>query len=165
MRANRFAVLACAGAAVAGLASVGAEAQSLSGFGRKNRMQEREKEKPYIPPSKPTEKIFPLNATFTAISINGKPFPGERPSFSVDKQYRARGFGGCNTFAATAFPLREQRLAVGPLALTKSSCDKSLAAAEQQFLVALRTSGQWDFVGAQLVIKTQAGELKFERAL
>ncbi len=51
------------------------------------------------------------------MSLNGKPFAGaDRPSFIIDKQYRARGFGGCNTFAATAFPLKEQHLAVGPLA-------------------------------------------------
>ncbi len=82
----------------------------------------------YIPPMKAQEKIFPLDSTWTAVSLNGKPFAGaDRPSFIIDKQYRARGFGGCNTFAATAFPLKEQHLAVGPLALTKRSCDKASA--------------------------------------
>jgi heat shock protein HslJ len=161
MRTSRIAVLV--GAAAALFAAGAAEAQSPSGFGRKFRTQE--KEKPYIPPSRPTEKVFPLDATWTAVSLNGKSFSGERPSFSIDKQYRARGFGGCNSFAATAFPLREQSLAVGPLAMTKRSCDKGLAALEQTFLVALRTAGKWDFVGSTLVIKSQAGELRLERAL
>src|SRR5205085_334278 len=138
----------------------------VTGFGKKYRRGDAEKEKPYIPPSKATEKVFPLDATWTAVSLNGKSFGGgERPSFSIDKQYRARGFGGCNTFAATAFPLREQNLAVGPLAMTKRSCDKGLQATEQSFLIALRTAGKWDFVGSQLVIKSQQGELKLERAL
>lgn len=162
MRTSRIAVLV--GAAVALGAAGAAEAQqSPTGFGRKFRLQN--KEQPYIPPARATEKIFPLDATWTAVSLNGKTFSGERPSFSIDKQYRARGFGGCNSFAATAFPLREQSLAVGPLAITKRSCDKGLAALEQSFLVALRTAGKWDFVGSTLVIKSQAGELRLERAL
>ena len=36
---------------------------------------------------------------------------------------------------------------------------------EKQFLTALRTSVQWDLVAGALVIKTQNGELKFERTL
>jgi heat shock protein HslJ len=111
------------------------------------------------------EKIFPLGATWVAVSLNGKPFTGDRPSFTLDQQFRAKGFAGCNTFAATAYPLREQNLAVGPFALTKKACDKSLMASEQAFLVALRSAGKWDQNGSTLVIKSQAGELRFERAL
>ncbi len=111
------------------------------------------------------EKIFPLGATWIAVSLNGKPFGGDRPSFSLDQQFRAKGFAGCNTYAATAHPLREQNLAVGPFALTKKACDKSVMASEQAFLVALRTAGKWDQDGSTLVIKTQTGELRFERAL
>ena len=104
------------------------------------------------------EKIFPLGATWIAVSLNGKPFGGDRPSFSLDQQFRAKGFAGCNTYAATAYPLREQNLAVGPFALTKKACDKSVMASEQAFLVALRTAGKWDQDGSTLVIKTQTGE-------
>ena len=111
------------------------------------------------------EKEFPLGAAWLAVSLNGKGFPGERPSFTVDQQFRARGFGGCNTFAATAIPARQQRFLVGPFALTKKACDKGLMASEKQFLTALRTSIQWDLVAGALVIKTQNGELKFERTL
>jgi heat shock protein HslJ len=160
MRTGLSAVLVGAAAA---LVAVGAAEAQTFGFGRQHRTQQ--KEKPYVPPSKATDKTFPLDSTWTAISLNGKSFGGERPSFSIDKQYRARGFGGCNSFAATAFPLREQSLAVGPLALTKRPCDKGLAALEQSFLVAFRTAAKWDFVGSQLIIKSQAGELRLERAL
>jgi len=116
-------------------------------------------------PTARQEKIFPLGATWIAVSLNGRTFSGERPSFSLDQQYRARGFGGCNTYSATAYPLRNQGLAVGPLALTKKACDKGVMATEQAFLVALRTSAQWDINGSTLIIKTQNGELRFERAL
>ena len=62
------------------------------------------------------EKQFPVPSNWTAVSLNGKPFGGrDRPTFSLDQQYRAKGFGGCNTYSATSYPLREQRLAVGPV--------------------------------------------------
>jgi heat shock protein HslJ len=111
------------------------------------------------------DKIFPLGTTWIAVSLNGKTFSGDRPSFTLDQQFRAKGFAGCNTFAATAYPLKEQVLAVGPFALTKKSCDKAVMASEQAYLVALRSAGKWDQQGSTLVIKSQNGELVFERAL
>jgi heat shock protein HslJ len=121
---------------------------------------------PKVPQPGQGGKVFPLGSSWLAVSLNGKPFgSAERPSFSLDGQLRARGFGGCNTYAATAYPLREQGLAVGPLALTKRSCDKGIMAAEQAFFVALRTSAKWDIQGSTLIIKSQNGELRFERAL
>jgi heat shock protein HslJ len=110
-------------------------------------------------------KIFPLNSSWVAISLNGKPFGGERPSFKLDDQMRATGFTGCNNYSTTAYPLREQGLAVAPFALTKKTCDKAAMATEQAFLMALRTSGKWDIQGRNLIIKSQTGELLLERSL
>lgn len=119
-----------------------------------------------VPQPGQTDKIFPLGSSWLAVSLNGKPFTGtERPSFNLDGQLRARGFGGCNNYTATAYPLKEQGLAVGPLALTRRSCDKAVMASEQAFFVALRTSAKWDIQGPTLIIKSQNGELRFERAL
>jgi len=119
------------------------------------------------PPSpQKREKQFPVPSSWVVQSLNGKPYSGfDRPTFSLDQQYRLRGFGGCNTFATTAYPLREQRLAVGPLALTKKQCDKPIMEAERAYLIALRTSAQWDLEGLTLVVKTQSGELRFERSI
>ncbi len=36
---------------------------------------------------------------------------------------------------------------------------------EQAFLIALRTSAKWDINGSTLIIRTQNGELRFERSL
>ena len=101
------------------------------------------------------------------MSLNGKAFSGERPTFILDEQFRMRGFGGCNTFAATAYPLRQQKFAVGPFALPtpRKSCDKAITDQENNFLIALRTSVEWDSVLGTLVVKTQNGELKFERSI
>jgi heat shock protein HslJ len=119
-----------------------------------------------VPPPK-QDKMFPVGSSWIAVSLNGKPFSGDRPSFTLDQQFRAKGFGGCNNYSATAYPLRDQGLAVGPFALTKKACDKNVMAIEHAFLVALRTSEKWDLPNgsAILVIKTQNGELRFERAL
>ena len=111
------------------------------------------------------EKIFPVGSSWTAVSLNGRPFTGERPSFTLNKQYRATGFGGCNPFSATAYPLREQGSVVGPFVLTKKSCDRARQQIEQTFLVALRTAAKWDIQGSTLTIEGQNGTLRFERAI
>ena len=112
------------------------------------------------------DKQFPVPSSWIVISLNGKPYTGvDRPTFTLDQQYRAKGFGGCNTYSATAYPLREQRFAVGPLALTKKQCDKGVMETERAYFVALRTAMQWDLEGVTLVIKGQNGELRFERSI
>ena len=120
---------------------------------------------PKVPQPLERDQIFPLGSAWTAISLNGKPFGGERPSFRLDSQLRATGFAGCNTYSTTAYPLRDQGLAVAPFALTKKTCDKASMAIEQAFLMALRTSGKWDIQGRFLIIKSQNGELRLERTL
>lgn len=120
----------------------------------------------YEPVKKAEEKKFPLGAAWVAISLNGKAFSGtERPSFALDDQFRVRGFGGCNSFSTTAFPLREQGIAVGPLALTRKSCDKGVMQTEMAFLTALRSSAKWETQIGSLIIKGPNGEIRFERAL
>lgn len=147
----RFAALIVSAVAI----TASAEAQSPSGSGQ---------QKPSILQKR--ERQFPVPSSWVAISLNGKPFGGrDRPTFSLDQQYRAKGFGGCNTYSATSYPLREQRLAVGPFALTKKQCGKDVMEAERAFLVALRTAMQWDLEGSSLVVKSQSGELRFERSI
>jgi heat shock protein HslJ len=148
-------------AVVAALVFAGeAEAQGM-------RRRNQDEQKPQGPkPGEKEEKRFPIGQSWIAISLNGKAFGGsERPAFSLDEQFRVRGFGGCNSFSATAYPLKEQGIAVGPLALTRRNCDKGVMATEQAFLTSLRTAAKWDTVVGSLVIKGPNGELKFERAL
>ncbi len=116
------------------------------------------------PPPK-QEKQFPLGGSWTAVSISGKPPGSNRPTLQVDENLRGTGFAGCNIFSATAYPLREQAFAVGPIALTKKACDAGQMASERAFLVALRAAQKWDLVDGRLVITGGAGELRFERGL
>ena len=157
MKAFRIAVLFLAAAA-----STPADAQRRPGSQSSDPQKQPPKNEGLAPRQ---EKTFPTKVAWMAVSLNGKPFSGERPTFILDEQFRLRGFGGCNTFSATAYPLREQRFAVGPFALTKKACDKALMDQEKNFLIALRTSVQWETVAGDLVIKSQNGELKFQRSI
>ncbi len=159
MRLFRLAVLT-----LSVLAMATAEAQTRRRAPAQQQQQGEQQQQ--SPGPKKEEKRFPVPSSWVALSLNGKPYDGaDRPTFSLDQQYRAKGFGGCNTYSATAYPLREQGLAVGPFALTKKSCDKAAMSAEQAFLVALRTSAKWDITGSTLIIRTGNGELRFERSL
>lgn len=162
MRALGF--MAVAGALVATTVSANAQASNL-GWG-KNRGNGDQQSSGYEQVKKGEEKRFPLGSAWIAVSLNGKPYGGsERPAFTLDEQFRVQGFGGCNSFSATAFPLREQGIAVGPLAMTRRECDKAAQANEMAFLTALRTSAKWDTKVGSLVIKGPNGEIKFERSL
>ena len=133
---------------------------------RRNQMPSREElGTPQSAPIQQQEKNFPLGAAWTVISLNGKPVADRRATLMVDANLRGTGFGGCNTFSAAAYPLRSQGFAVGPLALTKRSCDKALSDFERAYLTALRGTRNWDLVEGKLVLKGAAGELRFDRAL
>lgn len=118
----------------------------------------------YIPPAQ-QEKTFPLGGAWAAVSLNGKPVADRRATFHVDANLRGTGFGGCNTFSAASYPLRQQGFAVGPLALTKRTCDKAMLDFERSYLTALRGARNWDLVNGKLVIKGAAGEVQFDRTL
>ncbi|MBM3084598.1 META domain-containing protein [Chelatococcus daeguensis] len=139
-------------------------AQTRSGQPNNAAQAAREKERQTNVPQQ-AEKQFPVGTSWVAISLNDKPYSGDRPGFALDAQYRARGFGMCNTYSATAYPLRDQGFAVGPLAMTKKDCGKQVMAAERAFLVALRTARKWDLVNGQLVLTGESGTLRFERVL
>ena len=151
-----------------GLLLVAAAAGAAEAQSRRRGGDDGQKGTPgYERPPPKQDKTFPTKVSWTAVSLNGKAFSGERPTFILDEQFRMRGFGGCNTFAATAYPLRQQKFAVGPFALPtpRKSCEKAITEQENNFLIALRTSVEWDSVLGILVLKTQNGELKFERSI
>jgi len=157
---------------IAALGLIGpAGAQELRG-GRESSSQGQARQKEEADakrqaPQRRQEKQFPVSVPWLARSLNNRSFSGDRPAITLDANFRIKGFGGCNTFSATAYPLRNQGFAVGPLALTKRSCDKATSDLERSFLVALRTAQKWDVTadGTTLVIQGQNGELRFERSL
>lgn len=117
-----------------------------------------------VPQPRP-EKQFPIGAQWTLVSLNGRAVSGERPSMLLDAQLQAKGYAGCNTYQATAYPLQQQGFVVGPIAVTKRACESGAMANETAFLRMLRAARKWDLVEGRLVLQGQAGELRFERAL
>lgn len=113
----------------------------------------------------PQAKPFPFNVSWTLVSMNGKPPGSDQPTLQLDSQSRMRGYAGCNTFSATAFPLKNQSMAVGPIAVTRKECDKGVMDAEKDYLIALRTARQWEVRDGNLYLRSERGELKFARAL
>ena len=110
------------------------------------------------------DKQFPIKTAWIVSSFQGKNFGVDRPTFVLDDNYRAKGFGGCNTYSATAYPLRGQGFGVGPIALTKKTCDKNTMDLEKAFLIVLRSSEKWDLVEGSLVLSGSKGSIKLERS-
>lgn len=163
MRTGSFMVRVLFAAAVIAVLA-GAMPTSLQAQGSRDPARPQAQDNNPVPQARP-EKQFPLGASWSLVSISGRSFGGERPTLVVDEQLRAKGFAGCNTFSATAYPLREQGFVVGPVAVTRKACDGSTNANERTFLTALRGARKWDLVNGQMVIQGVAGELRFERAL
>jgi heat shock protein HslJ len=111
------------------------------------------------------EKTYPFGWSWSAVSINGKPYGPDRPTLQLDENLRGSGYAGCNTWSATIYPLREQGFAVGPIAVTRKACPKPQADLEKEFLFALRSAQKWDLVSGRLVLTNPRGQLIFERAI
>jgi heat shock protein HslJ len=106
------------------------------------KMKGREPEKAPVRTG-PAEQQFPFGATWILSEIGGKPVSGDAPSFTLDDKLRAVGFGGCNTFSMALYPIREQKLAAGAIALTRKSCGKELDDNEHTMLVTLHSLPKW----------------------
>jgi heat shock protein HslJ len=111
------------------------------------------------------QKQFPVGFSWTLVSMNGKPPTGEKPTLTIDDNYRGTGFSGCNSYSATTFPIAKQGFAVGPVAVTRRACDAAVTTSERAFLVAFRTANAWDLLSGQLILKSGNTELRFERAI
>lgn len=158
-KTRRFAVLCAAG--LVALSLVAADA-ALAQRGKARPTQDPNEGKVQTDTQ---PKQFPFGWSWSAVSLAGKPVGAERPTLTVDEGLRGSGFGGCNTFSASMYPIKDQGFAVGPLAVTKRACDKAISATEHSFLLALRLSQKWDIVGGKLILKTGRGDLVFERSL
>ena len=119
---------------------------------------------PAAPAAQKEEKTFPKDSNWTLRSMNGKALPsGMEATLKIDGQFRGSGFSGCNTWSATMWPVRNQRFAVGPVALTKKQCDASAMAFERAYLTTLHNQSSWDLVNGMLEVKSASGTLSFAR--
>lgn len=130
------------------------------------KMPRRQEEKVPTGPSGPVEQQFPYGATWILSEMGGKPVSGDAPSFSLDDKLRATGFGGCNTFSMALYPIKEQKLAAGSIAMTKKTCGKELDDVEHNILVALHSLPKWHLEpNGDLTITGQTVVMRFRRGL
>ena len=112
------------------------------------------------------EKTFPLGTIWVLQSIDGKPVTGDAPSFKIDSALRASGFAGCNTFSMTLYPVKDQKLAAGGIALTRNVCDAGTMAREHTMLLALHSLPKWDLaVDGTLSVRNGATLLVFRNGI
>lgn len=116
------------------------------------------------PPAGP-EKEFPKSVTWSLVQMDGaKIDPALNITFSVDSNLRGSGFSGCNSWSATMYPLPGQKLATGPYAVTRKSCEKPVNEREFRILSILASGPVWDIDRDDLVITAPQGTLRFIRA-
>jgi len=123
-----------------------------------------------VPPSLPkpldnkNSLAFPVNRTFVAVAYKDQRFKDDRPSILVSSSNRGTGFSACNNWSATILPRPDQRLAVGPVAISKRQCEARLMHNEQVFLYVLRTAQSWTYDGHTLTLSGPYGSMTFEAA-
>ncbi len=110
------------------------------------------------------ESPFPTKATWQLSTINGKSPPADA-SLLIDENLRGTGSSGCNTWSATLYPVKGHRLAMGPVAMTKKTCPPEVNNFERAYLTVLRSGPVWDLKGSTLTVKSQYGELVYNRGL
>lgn len=122
--------------------------------------------RPALRPGAP-EKPFPFGTTWVLRAIDGKPVAAaDPPSFSLDQTLRATGFAGCNTFSMALYPIKDQKLAAGAIAMTRKVCDKGMMAAERGFLVGLHSLPRWEVSPlGDLTIRAPAAVMAFRRGI
>ena len=130
------------------------------------KMLRRQQEKAPTPTG-PAEQQFPFGATWILSEVAGKSVAGDAPSFNLDDKLRAVGFGGCNTFSMALYPIKEQKLAAGSIAMTRKTCSKDVDDTEHTMLVTLHSLPKWHLESnGDLTVTAQNGSvMRFRRGL
>jgi heat shock protein HslJ len=120
---------------------------------------------PVQPKPLPTAALaFPFDRTMVAVTYKDQHFKDDRPSILVSQNNRGTGYSACNNWSATVIARKDNRMAVGPVAISKRVCDARLMHNEQVFLFVLRTAQAWTYDGRILTINGPYGPMTFEPA-
>lgn len=122
--------------------------------------------KPAAKPAEPAKRSlpFPLGRAFIAVSYKDQAFKDDRPTLLISPQLRGSGFSACNNWSATVIPRADQRMAVGPVALTRRKCDDRLMHNEQVYIFVMQTAQAWYYDGRLLTLDGPYGKIVFEPA-
>jgi heat shock protein HslJ len=157
----RIRLLGCAiGLGALALSNVSVSAQGV----RRHPPKDQPADAPLIPADQ--QKQYQTGNTWVLKAFNDKPPPvTDEVTFTIDSTYRGYGFSGCNTWSATIYPIKNQKFAVGPIAITHNQCDKDKMEFETSYLVYIHSNPSWDVVGGDLILKGQTGTMRFQRSL
>ena len=106
------------------------------------------------------EPEFPINALWSLTDINGQA-PPSGASLMIDGQLRGSGSSGCNTWSATIYPIKGQKLAMGPVMQTKKTCHPVVMAFELEYLTILHSGPTWNTERDTLTVNGATGTLVF----
>lgn len=107
---------------------------------------------------------FPFGRTFVAESLGGVEFAdASRPTLHLTTDGKVNGSAGCNRYNGTA-TVTGEKLAFGPLAMTRKACFGAGGDNELRFAPALASARNWRMDRHVLVIETAAGPLRLRRS-
>lgn len=88
------------------------------------------------------KRSFPFNESMRVTKLGRRVL--ERPiTFIITDNLRIEGHGGCNGFSATAYPLVDGRLVIGPIAATRKACGGRTLEEETFFFRVVRSMRTW----------------------
>lgn len=106
---------------------------------------------------------FPYGRIFVAESLGGTEFAdASRPTLHMTADGKVNGSAGCNRYNGTV-TVTGDRLAFGPLAMTRKACFGAGGDNEQRFAPALASARGWRMDRNVLLIETATGLLRFRR--
>lgn len=156
---KKLAILAVAAVAAFSFAAQPALAQKKKGQKQEQSEGGEKKDDKYA-----YESPFPTKANWQLVTFNGKAPPAEA-SLLIDENLRGTGSSGCNTWSAALYPIKGHKLAMGPVAMTKKTCSNDVNGFERAYLTVLRSGPVWDLKGSTLTVKSQYGELVYNRGI
>ncbi len=111
---------------------------------------------------------FPLDRTFTALSLNGRPFNPEQMLHHATLHVRRNGIlklrgsgnGACNVFRGEIVLGADKSVAWRDVSRTAAACP--MLQTEQAYLQALLTATRWRREGGTLILENDTDALRFQ---
>ena len=82
-----------------------------------------------------------------AADVNGVPVVGTRPLTLILGSGRATGSAGCNTFSGPFNTRSDDRIDIGPLAVTRMACEPQIMEQEARYLSILEDASSFNRYG------------------
>ena len=103
---------------------------------------------------------------FSALNVNGAPVTSDKPlTLRLEKEGRASGHGGCNSFS-TSYTLESgERITFGPIASTRMACAPEVMEQETRYFAILAAAESYSVYGSGSlsIIAADGRAIRFRR--